>query len=77
MAVVYPRFNQTSAGESDNLAGLLCVQRRLRFKSGWNKTVVFAAVVGPKVLAHIVRQYLPNGSSSSQVVFSVVQVNVT
>ena len=45
MTVVYPRFDQTSAGGFDDLDGLLCVQRRLKFKSGRNETLVFAAVV--------------------------------
>ena len=44
MTVVYPRFDQTSAGGFDDLDGLLCVQRRLKFKSGRNETMVFAAV---------------------------------
>ena len=50
MTVVYPRFHQTSAGGFDDLDGLLCVQRRLKFKSGRNETMVFAAVVEPKLL---------------------------
>ena len=52
MAVVYPRFDQTSAGGCDDLDGLLCVQRRLKFKSGRNEAVVFAAVVEPELLAY-------------------------
>ena len=52
MTVVYPRFHQTSAGGFDDLDGLLCVQRRLKFKSGRNETLVFAAVVEPKLLAY-------------------------
>ena len=52
MAVVYPRFDQTSAGGFDVLDGLLCVQRRLKFKSGRDETVVFAAVVEPELLAY-------------------------
>ena len=43
MIVVYLRFDQTSAGGFDDLDGLLCVQRRLKFNSSWNETVVFAA----------------------------------
>ena len=43
MTVVYPCFDQTSAGGFDDLDGLLCVQRRLKFNSSWNETVVFAA----------------------------------
>ena len=43
MTVVYPRFDQTSAGGFDDLDGLLCVQRRLKFNSSWNETVGFAA----------------------------------
>ena len=52
MTVVYPRFDQTSAGGFDDLDGLLCVQRRLTFKSGRDETVVFAAVVEPELLAY-------------------------
>ena len=40
MTVVYPRFDQTSAGGFDNLDGLLCVQRRLKFKPGRNETTL-------------------------------------
>ena len=50
MTVVYPRFDQTSAGGFDDLDGLLCVQRRLKFKSARNETVVFAEVVEPILL---------------------------
>ena len=52
MTVVYPRFDQTSAGGCDDLDGLLCVQRRLKFKSGRNEAVVFVAVVEPEFLAY-------------------------
>ena len=52
MTVVYPRFDQTSAGGCDDLDGLLCVQRRFKFKSGRNEAVVFAAVVEPELLAY-------------------------
>ena len=52
MTVVYPRFDQTSAGGFDDLDGLLCVQRGLKFKSGRNETLVFAAVVEPKLLVY-------------------------
>ena len=52
MTVVYPRFDQTSAGGCDDLDGLLSVQRRLKFKSGRNEAVVFAAVVEPELLAY-------------------------
>ena len=59
MTVVYPRFHQTSAGGFDDLDGLLCVQplltmvqQRLKFKSGRNETLVFVAVVEPKLLAY-------------------------
>ena len=51
MTVIYPRFDQTSASGFD-LDGLLCVQGRLKFKSGRNKTVVFTAVVEPKLFAY-------------------------
>ena len=33
MTVVYPRFDQSSAGGLDDLDGLLCIQRRLKFKA--------------------------------------------
>ena len=52
MTVIYPHSDQTSAGGFDDLDGLLCVQRRLKFKSGRNETVVFAAVVEPELLAY-------------------------
>ena len=52
VTVIYPRFDQTSASGFDDLDGLLCVQRRLKFKSGRNETIVFAAVVEPKLLAY-------------------------
>ena len=52
MTVIYPRFDQTPASGFDDLDGLLCVQRRLKFKSGRNEIVVFAAVVEPKLLAY-------------------------
>ena len=29
-----------------------CVQRRLKFKSGWNETEIFAAVVEPELLLY-------------------------
>jgi len=49
VTVVYPRFDQTPAGGFDDLVGLLCVQRRLKSKSGRNETLVFAAVVESKL----------------------------
>ena len=73
----YPRFEQTSAGGFDDLDGLLCVQRRLKFNSGRNETVVFAVVVEPKLLTYSSDIYLPNWCNCSQVVRSVVQENVT
>ena len=53
MTVIYPRFDQTSVSGFDDLDGLLCVQQRLKFKSGRNKTVVFAVAVEPKLLAYL------------------------
>ena len=53
MTVVYPRFHQTSAGGFDDLDDLLCVQRRLRFKLERNETLVFVAVVEPRLLAYL------------------------
>ena len=35
-----------------DLDGLLCVQRRLKFKSGRDETLVFAAVVEPELFAY-------------------------
>ena len=32
MAIIYPRFDQSFAGGLDDLDGLLCVQRGLKFK---------------------------------------------
>ena len=32
----------------DDLDGLLCVQRGLKFKPGRNKAVIFAAVIKPE-----------------------------
>ena len=45
MTVIYPRFDQTSASGFDDLDGLLCVQRRLKFKSGRNETEMTSAQV--------------------------------
>ena len=52
VTVVYPHFDQTNGGGFDDLDGLLYVQRRLKFKSGRNETVVFATVIEPKLLAY-------------------------
>ena len=52
VTVVYLRSHQTSAAGFDDLDGLLCVQRRLKFKSGRNETLIFAAVVEPNLLAY-------------------------
>ena len=68
MTVVYPRFHQTSAGGFDDLDGLLCVRRRLQFKSGRNENFVFAAVVEPKLLAY---------SSDSTYLLLVTDVSTT
>ena len=62
MAVVDSGFNRTSAGGLDDADSLLCIQRGLDLKSGWNKTEVFTAVVKPDLLA-----YLSNGSFVSNV----------
>ena len=48
MAVVDLGFNQTSAGGLDGTDSLLCIQRGLDLKSGWNKTEVFTAMVKPE-----------------------------
>ena len=48
MTVVYERFNQTSAGGFEDLDGLLCVQRRLKFMYGRNEALGLAVVVEPK-----------------------------
>ena len=52
MAIVYPRFDQSSAGGFDDLDGLLCVQRGLKFKSSRNETKIFAAVIEPELLSY-------------------------
>ena len=52
VTVGYPRSDQSSAGGLDDLDGLLCVQRRLKFKSGRNETEIFAAVVEPELLSY-------------------------
>ena len=52
MAIVYPRFDQSSAGGFDDLDGLLCVQRGLKFKSCRNETKIFAAVIEPELLSY-------------------------
>ena len=52
MTVVYPRSDQSSAGGRDDLDGLLCVQRRLKFKSGRSETEIFVAVVEPELLSY-------------------------
>ena len=57
VAVIDLGFNQMSAGGLDDADSLLCIQRGLDLKSGWDKTEVFTAVVKPELLA-----YLSNGS---------------
>ena len=49
MAIIYQRFDQSSAGGFDDLDGLLCVQRGLKFKPGRNKAVIFTAVIKPEL----------------------------
>ena len=43
MAIIYPRSDQSSAGGSDDLDDLLCVQQGLKFEPGRNKAVIFTA----------------------------------
>ena len=52
MTVVYPRFDQSSAGGFNDLDGLLCVQGGHKSKSGRNETKIFAAVVEPELLSY-------------------------
>jgi len=52
VTVVYPHLDQTSAGGFDDLDGLLFAERRLKFKSSRNETLVFAAVVEPKLFVY-------------------------
>ena len=52
MAIVYPRFDQSSAGGFDDLDSLLCVQRGVKFKSSRNETEIFAAVIKPELLSY-------------------------
>ena len=52
MAIIYPCFDQSSAGGFDDLDGLLCVQRGLKFKPGRNKAVIFTAVIKPRLLLY-------------------------
>ena len=52
MAIIYPCFDQSSAGGFDDLDGLLCVQRGLKFKLGRNKTVIFTTVIKPELLSY-------------------------
>ena len=52
VAIIYPRFDQSSAGGFDDLDGLLCVQRGLKFKLGRNKAVIFTSVIKPEFLSY-------------------------
>jgi len=46
VTVVYPRFDQTSVGGFDDLDGLLCVQRRLKFTTLTLLDEAFADLLG-------------------------------
>lgn len=52
VTIIYPRFDQSSAGGFDDLDGLLCVQRGLKFEPGRNKAVIFTAVIKPELLSY-------------------------
>ena len=52
MAIIYPRFDQSSAGGFNDLDGLRCVQRGLKFKPSRNKAVIFTAVIKPELLSY-------------------------
>ena len=52
MAIIYPRFDQASAGGFDGLDGLQCFQRGLKFEPGRNKAVIFKAVIKPDLLSY-------------------------
>ena len=52
MAIIYPRFDQSSADGFDDLDGLRCVQRGFKFKPGRNKAVIFTAVIKPELLSY-------------------------
>ena len=65
MIVVNPRSDMSSAGGHDELGGFLCVQRRLKFKSGRNETEIFAVVVEQELLL-----YSSDGTCLTNVVVS-------
>ena len=52
MAIIYPRFDQASAGGFDGLNGLQSFQRGLKFEPGRNKAVIFKAVTKPELLSY-------------------------
>ena len=52
MAIIYLRFDQSSAGGFNYLDGLLCVQQGLKFEPGRNKAVNFTAVIKPELLGY-------------------------
>ena len=51
MAIIYPRFDQSSAGGLNYRDGLLCVQRGLQFEPGRNRAVIFTAGIKPELLS--------------------------
>ena len=52
VAIIWPRFDQSSAGGSDDMDDLLSVQRGLKFEPGRNKVVIFTAVIKPELLSY-------------------------
>ena len=50
MAIIYLRFDQSSAGGFNYLDGLLCVQRGLKFEPDRNKAVNFTADLKTRVV---------------------------
>ena len=53
VAIIYPRFDQSSAGGFNYLDGLLCVQRGLKFEPDRNKAVNFTADIKPELLSYL------------------------
>ena len=51
MAIIYLRFDQSSAGGFDDLDSLLC-DEGLKFKPDRNKAVIFTAVIKPELLSY-------------------------
>ena len=52
VAIIYPRFDQSSAGGLDDLDGLQCFRQGLKFEPGRNKVVIFTAVIKSELLSY-------------------------